>query len=303
VSAQILHAQTPLLDVAYESGGSENGAPVVLLHGWPDDVRTYDGVRPALDAAGFRTIAPWLRGFGATRFLSSSTPRSGQIAAMAQDTLDFADTLGIGRFHIVGHDWGARIAYFLASTSPARVERMVTLSAGWDPGPWKTPALPQAKNFWYQWFMATERGAEVVRRDPVAFARFQWATWSPPEWFDESVFAATSASFDNPDWVAITLHSYRVRWDEAESDPRYADLERRQQAVRTISVPTLLIHGEQDRCVGVSTSEGKEPHFSGGYERRVIADIGHFPTREAPETVAAWIVEFLKGRPEGRPLP
>jgi len=303
MSARILHAQTALLDVAYESGGSENGAPVVLLHGWPDDVRTYDGVRPALHAAGFRTIVPWLRGFGPTRFLSSSTPRSGQIAAMAQDTLDFADTLGISRFQIVGHDWGARIAYFLASMSPARVARMVTLSAGWDPGPWKTPALPQAKNFWYQWFMATERGAEVVRRDPVAFARFQWTTWSPPEWFDESVFAATSASFDNPDWVAVTLHSYRVRWDEAEPDPRYADLERRQQAVRTISVPTLLIHGEEDRCVGVSTSEGKEPHFSGGYERRVIPDIGHFPTREAPDTVAAWTVAFLKGRPEGRPRP
>ena len=176
---------------------------------------------------------------------SPATPRSGQIAAMAQDILDFAGALGIDRFRIVGHDWGARIAYFLASIAPARVERIVTLSAGWDPGPWKTPGLAQAKNFWYQWFMATERGADIVRRDPVAFARFQWTTWSPPEWFDESAFAATSRSFDNPDWVAITLHSYRVRWDEAESDPRYADLERRQQAVRTIAVPTLLIHGQR----------------------------------------------------------
>jgi pimeloyl-ACP methyl ester carboxylesterase len=182
MSAQILHAQTPLLDVAYETGGPENGAPVLLLHGWPDDVRTYDGVRPALHAAGFRTLVPWLRGFGPTRFLSTSTPRSGQISAMAQDILEFADALGITRFRIVGHDWGARIAYFLASVAPARVERMVTLSAGWDPGPWQTPALPHAKNFWYQWFMATERGADVVRRDPVAFARFQWTTWSPPEW-------------------------------------------------------------------------------------------------------------------------
>ena len=102
MSAQILHARTPLLDVAYETGGPESGAPVLLLHGWPDDVRTYDGVRSALHAAGFRTIVPWLRGFGPTRFLSSSTPRSGQIAAMAQDTLDFADTLGIDRFQIVG---------------------------------------------------------------------------------------------------------------------------------------------------------------------------------------------------------
>ena len=289
-----LHVSTPLLDMAYETGGPANGSPVVLLHGWPDDVRTYDGVRPALHAAGFRTIVPWLRGFGPTRFLSPSTPRSGQIAAMAQDVLDFVDVLGLDRFRIVGHDWGARIAYFLASIVPHRLERIVTLSAGWDPGPWKTPALQQAKNFWYQWFMATERGAEVVRRDPIAFARFQWTTWSPPEWFDEPVFTVTARSFDNPDWVAITLHSYRVRWDEAEPDPRYGDLERRQQAVQTIAVPTLLIHGEDDRCVAVSTSEGKKQHFTGGYERRVIPGVGHFPTREAPETVAAWTVEFLK---------
>jgi pimeloyl-ACP methyl ester carboxylesterase len=303
MSPPILHGATPLLDIAYEASGPEAGPTVLLLHGWPDDVRTYDGIRPALHAAGFRTVVPWLRGFGPTRFLSSATLRSGQIAAMAQDTLDFADALGLDRVRIVGHDWGARIAYFLASVAPERVERMVTLSAGWDPGPWKTPALPQAKNFWYQWFMATERGADVVRRDPIAFARFQWATWSPPEWFDESAFAVTARSFENQDWVAITLHSYRVRWDVAEPDPRYAELERRQQAVRTIAVPTLLIHGVEDRCVAVSTSEGKEQHFTGGYERRVIPGVGHFPTREAPDTVAAWAVEFLKGRPEGRPLP
>jgi len=293
MSQEVLHTTTALLDIAYEVGGPDTGSPVFLLHGWPDDARTYDGVRPGLHTAGFRTYTPWLRGFGLTRFRSASTPRSGQIAAMAQDALDFADSLGIDRFRIIGHDWGARIAYFLAAIAPERVVRMVTISAGWDPGPWKTPALPQARNFWYQWFMATERGAEVVRRDPIAFARFQWTTWSPGDWFDESTFAVTARSFDNPDWVDVTLHSYRVRWDEAEPDARYADLERRQQEVPTIVVPTLLIHGAEDRCVAASTSEGKEQHFSREYERRVIPAVGHFPTREAAGTVARWAVEFL----------
>ena len=291
---EILRITTPLLEIAYEVSGPADGPPLLLLHGWPDDVRTYDGVRPALNAAGFRTFVPWLRGFGPTRFLSASTPRSGQIAAMAQDILDFADALGLDRFRIVGHDWGARIAYFLASLVPARVERMVTLSLGWDPGALKTPALPQARNFWYQWFMATERGADVVRRDGIAFARFQWTTWSPSAWFDESAFATTAQSFENPDWAAITLHSYRVRWEEAEPDPQYADLERRQQAVPTIAVPTLLIHGAEDRCVAAATSEGKERNFTSIYERRVISAAGHFPTREAPDTVAAWSAEFLR---------
>ena len=176
MSPPTLHVTTSLLDVAYEADGPATGQPVFLLHGWPDDVRTYDGIRPALHAAGFRTIVPWLRGFGPTRFLSSSTPRSGQIAAMAQDILDVADALMINEFRIVGHDWGARIAYVLAAIQPVRVERMVTMSAGWDPGPWKTPSLLQARNFWYQWFMCTERGADAVRHQGREFARFQWQT-------------------------------------------------------------------------------------------------------------------------------
>jgi pimeloyl-ACP methyl ester carboxylesterase len=289
----ILQVRTPLLEVGYEADGPASGEPVLLLHGWPDDVRTYDAVKPALHTAGFRTIVPWLRGFGPTRFLADSTPRSGQISAMAQDVLDFADAIGLQRFRLVGHDWGARIAYFLASIAPDRIDRMVTMSTGWDPGPWKTPGLPQARNFWYQWFMATERGAEVVRRDGIAFARFLWTTWSPPQWFDESAFATTARSFENPDWADITLHSYRVRWDEADPDPRYADFERRQQAVQTISVPTLLIHGGDDRCVAASTSERKDRNFTGLYERRVIPNVGHFLARESPATVAAWTVEFL----------
>jgi pimeloyl-ACP methyl ester carboxylesterase len=289
-----LRVTTRLLEMAYETSGPDVGSPVLLLHGWPDDVRTYDGVRPALHSAGFRTVVPWLRGFGPTRFLSPATPRSGQISAMAQDVLDFADALSLERFRLVGHDWGARIAYFLASIAPERIERMVTMSAGWDPGPWKTPGLPQARNFWYQWFMATERGAAVVRRDGITLARFLWSTWSPPGWFDESAFAATARSFENPDWAAITLHSYRVRWEEAEPDPRYADLERRQQSVRAISVPTLLIHGGDDRCVDASTSEGKDQNFTGTYERRVIPGAGHFLAREAPQTVAEWTAEFLR---------
>src|SRR5215470_18193585 len=86
--------ETSLLEIAYETGGPEKGPPVLLIHGWPDDVRTFDKVAPALQAAGFRTFAPWLRGFGPTRFLAEETPRSGQIAAMAEDIIELADALG-----------------------------------------------------------------------------------------------------------------------------------------------------------------------------------------------------------------
>jgi pimeloyl-ACP methyl ester carboxylesterase len=103
------------LNVSYIEGGPPTGTPALLLHGWPDDAHTFDELSPALHRAGYRTIAPWLRGFGSTRFRSDATMRSGQMVAMAQDALDLADTLGIDRFAVIGHDWGARIAYILAA--------------------------------------------------------------------------------------------------------------------------------------------------------------------------------------------
>ncbi len=286
-------AATPTLRIAYESGGPDNGSPVLLLHGWPDDVRTYDSIAPALQAAGYRTIAPWLRGFGKTSFLSVSTMRSGEIVAMVQDALDLADVLGLGTFAVVGHDWGARIAYTLASVFPERVTRIAAMSVGWEPGGLATPGFEQARQFWYQWFMATERGAEMVRQHGKAFTRFQWETWGPPHWFDDAAFEATAEAFDNPDWPEITLHSYRVRWGEAAPDPRYASLEQRVKAARIISTPTLMIQGGADRCVLPASTDGKERNFTGGYRRHVLADVGHFPTREVPDAVNKLLLEFL----------
>jgi len=265
----------------------------VLLHGWPDDVRTFDRTVPPLHDAGWRTYRPYVRGFGPTRFLSRETIRSGQIPALMQDLLDFAAALDLGRFAFIGHDWGARVAYLLGALAPDRVSRIAALSVGWSPGDLPTPPLEQASRFWYQWFMATERGAQTVRDHGVDFARYQWRTWSPPTFYDDAEFSATAVSFENPDWAAVTLHSYRVRWGEAEPDPAYADIEARRQAATTVSVPTLVIHGGDDRCSLPASSEHQERYFTGPYQRTVVDGVGHFPTREAPDAVNALLVAFL----------
>jgi pimeloyl-ACP methyl ester carboxylesterase len=265
----------------------------VLLHGWPDDVRTFDRTVPALQAAGWRTYRPYVRGFGPTEFRSGHTMRSGQIAALTQDVLDFADALGLERFAFIGHDWGARVAYLLGALAADRVTRIAALSVGWSPGDPPTPPLEQASRYWYQWFMATERGAQTVRDHGVEFARYQWQTWSPPAFYDDSEFSITAASFENPDWAAVTLHSYRVRWGEAEPDPAYAEMEARLHAATSISVPTLMIHGGDDRCSLPASSEHQEQYFTGPYQRAVVDGVGHFPTREAPDAVDALLVAFL----------
>jgi len=286
---------TPTLNVAFETGGPPNGPAVLLLHGWPDDVRTYDRLAPALHAAGFRTVAPYLRGFGDTSFVSNDTMRSGEMVAMAQDAIDLADALGLEKFAVIGHDWGARIAYALALLIPQRLTRMVTMSVGWQPGGLPTPNLEQARAYWYQWFMATERGRQAVRADSKAFARIQWEHWSPPGWFSDADFERTAESFANPDWPEITWHSYSVRWGEADKDPRYAELDRVVITAPSISVPTLMIHGGADAVTLPETTEGKDRYFSGGYARHVIPGVGHFPTREAPEAVSKLVTEFLRG--------
>jgi pimeloyl-ACP methyl ester carboxylesterase len=289
----IQFVDTPLLRIAYRSGGDPHAPPVLLLHGWPDDASTFDAIAPALHQAGWRTFAPWLRGCGDTRFRAASTPRSGEIAALAQDALDFAAALQLERFAIVGHDWGARVAYLLASVHPERISACVALSVPFEPGAPTTPPLRQAQAFWYQWFLATERGAEVLRRSGKAFARYQWQSWSPPGWFDDVAFDQVARSFENPDWVAIALHAHRVRWGEAEPDAAYADLARRQRDARQITVPTQMLQGGSDRVVLPHSSEDRDVHFSAPYQRHVLDGVGHFPTREAPHQTCGLLTSFL----------
>jgi pimeloyl-ACP methyl ester carboxylesterase len=289
-----LTASTPLLDIGLEVSGPERGRPLFLLHGWPDDVRTWDGVLDPLHAAGFRTYVPYLRGCGPTRFRDAATPRSGQLSALAQDLLDLATALGIDRFAVAGHDWGARAAYIASVLAPERLTHAVALSVGWgtnDPG--QTLSLQQSRNYWYHWFFALERGAQAVRGDRGALARFLWHAWGPSAWITDDAFDRTASSFDNPDWADITLHSYRHRWGLAAGDPAYAALEERLQPAPPIAVPTLVIHGSVDLCNDPSTSMNREAGFSRLYDRLVIGGVGHFPTREAPTAVGAAIVRFL----------
>ncbi|ACB95665.1 alpha/beta fold hydrolase [Beijerinckia indica] len=287
--------ETRLLVIGYETGGPVTGLPVILLHGWPDDIRTWDSVVPALHEAGFRTFRPYLRGFGPTRFQNSAAFRSGQLAALAQDLLDFADALGLTRFLVIGHDWGARAAYIASALKPERIIACTALSVGWGTNtPAQALSLKQAQNYWYHWLMALDRGAALVRDERYRFTHYIWEIWTPDVPVDEEAFKTTAASFDNPDWADITLHSYRVRWDLAPKDSDYADLEKPLANPPLIKVPTLTLHGGADPCNDPTTSAGKEALFSGFYERVILEGLGHFPQREAPAKVNAHLIPFLK---------
>jgi pimeloyl-ACP methyl ester carboxylesterase len=288
--------RTKVLEIAYEEDGPSDGRPVMLLHGWPDAPRGWNTVAARLHANGWRTIVPYLRGSGPTRFLSSETPRVGSGIAMTQDAIDLADALRLDRFPVIGHDWGARIAYTLAACFPERITSITALALAFQPGGrFSIPAFDQARRFWYQWLMCVDGGAARIEADPVAFAHIQWETWSPAGRFDEREFAETARSFTNPDWAAISLNAYRSRWREGEAwDAGYDALRRQLSEIETLSTPTLMIQGAADFCDAPSESEGLEAHFTGKYKRMLIDGVGHFPHREAPETVAEAIIQHLR---------
>ncbi|WP_063582168.1 alpha/beta fold hydrolase [Achromobacter ruhlandii] len=290
--------RTPRLEIAYLEWNPGAARSAVLLHGWPDSPAGWRPVAQRLAAEGYRVLCPALRGFGPTRFLDPATPRSGELAALGRDLLDFIDALGLEQPLLAGHDWGARAAANACGLATGAAAQLVLLSIGYGTNdPAQVLPLPQTRNYWYHWFMATPRGAAAVRDDARGFTRYLWDTWSPAGWYTEEEFAEAAQAFDNPDWAAVVLHSYRHRWGFEPGDPAYAQDGARLTPAPRLAVPTLVLHGGADTCNQPATSEGKSHYFSGGYERRVLDGVGHFPQREAPQAVAAAILNFLANPP------
>ena len=293
------HVRTPSLDIAYEESGAADGTPVILLHGWPYDPRCYDAVVPLLTQAGCRVIVPYLRGFGATRFLSADTPRSGQQAALGNDLREIMDALSIPRALLAGYDWGGRAACVVAALWPERATGLVTGNAYniQDIANANRPQAPeQEARFWYQYYFHTERGRAGLDQNRRALCRLLWRLWSPHWDFDEATFAKSAASFDNPDFVAVTIQSYRHRYGNAPGDPALEAIERRLAAQPKIAVPAIALQGEADGVLGPELSESHARQFTGRYERRVLPRIGHNPPQEAPDAFADAVLGLLTGR-------
>lgn len=287
------HVDTDNLRINFIETGAKHGQPVLLLHGWPDDASTWDNVSSRLAKHDLRLIAPYLRGFGGSVFLNEDALRTANSEILAMDAIALMDGLGIDTFSVVGHDWGAGVTEALAVGWSDRVERMALVSSLPRMGGLKTPSFQQAQRYWYHWFMATKRGAEAIAENPHGFTRIQWKNWGPDGWFDEATFDAVSKSFDNPDWVAVTLHSYQARWGEADVDPASKWLETKIWETKSLSLPTLYFQGLEDGVNPPELSETLHEKFSGPFQRIVLQNVGHFPQREDPDTVARELAVFL----------
>lgn len=295
----LTYCTTTDLEIAYEQSGPPDGFPIILLHGFPDDPRTWDDVARPLAQRGFRTITPWLRGYGPTRFLAGNGAISGQQAALGKDLLDLMDALHLREAGLVGYDWGGRAACIVSALRPDRVRWLVSIGGYHiqDIANAGRPADPaQEHRFWYQWYFGTERGRLGLDQNRYALCRLLWTLWSPKLAFSEETYATTAASFDNPAFVDVVIHCYRHRYGLAAGTPALEAIERQLSTLPVIPVPTIVLHGGTDGCKPTEDSEGHGRFFTGPYQRRIIGHAGHILSREAPDAVLDAIAD-LCGEP------
>jgi len=293
-----LTVQTSVLDIGYEAHGSADGTAIILLHGFPYDARSFDGVVAPLAAAGHRVLVPYLRGYGPTRFRDAAAPRMAEQAAIAQDLIDFADALQIERFAMAGFDWGNRAACIAAILVPERIIGQVAIG-GYSVQNTVTQGGPMparlASMFWYMWYFNTERGAAALAADRHDLIRYLWDTWSPQWQYTDAVYARSAPSFDNPDFVDVVVHSYRHRLLNAPGEERFLDVERRLAEQPSIDVPAIVLRGTASGLGGPPSPNpaADQARFTKLVARRLVERAGHDLPTHRPDAVADALLELV----------
>ena len=285
-----------VLEVAYFESGPAHGAPIILLHGFPYDVHSYDKVAEHLAAAGKRVVVPYLRGYGPTRFLSDETMRSGQQAALGTDLLALMDALEIERATLGGYDWGGRAACVVAALHPDRVAGLLSGGTGYNiqnSAEALKPVAPETeRRHWYWFYLNSQRGASALTDDRAGYCRYLWKNFSPTWHVDDATYAQTAASFDNPDFVQVVLHSYRYRIGTAAGDPALETIEQQLAASPPITVPTIVLEGADDGVDPPASADKVTPQFTALRRQSKLKGIGHNIPQEAPRLFAEAILEL-----------
>lgn len=283
------------LQVEVTEHGPADGWPCVMGHGFPYDAHAYDETATLLAQAGARVIVPSLRGFGATRFLSADTPRSGEQAVLGADLLALLDALNLQRAVLGGYDWGGRACCVVSALWPDRVVALVSsntyniqnIARAMEPA----ATASEESALWYQYYFHSERGRRGLERNRQDIARLLWRQWSPTWAFDEATFQRSAPAFDNPDFVEVVIHSYRHRFGLVPGDPACAGLEARLAAQPVIPVPAVTLDGTADG-LRTDTTSGI-PKFTGPHEHRFLQGCGHNPPQERPRE---WADAVLRAR-------
>ena len=296
--AVLRSVETEVLEIGYEESGDGAGFPIILLHGFPYDIRAWDGVVPPLADAGYRVLVPYLRGYGTTRFRDPDAPRMAEQAAIAQDVSDFADALDLEQVALAGFDWGNRAACITSILHPERVRAQVAIG-GYSVQDTVSPSAPSASaaaeaRLWYQWYFNTERGRAGLEANRHAIVRYLWETWSPTWEYTDEAYNRSAPAFDNPDFVDVVIHSYRHRHGYAPGEERFLDVERRLAERPPITVPAIVLRGN-DSGFGRPSADpsGDQERFTNLVARRIVDGAGHDLAPQRPDAVSSALLELL----------
>ena len=295
--SNVRFVQTPMLNIGYEEHGDASGFPIILLHGFPYDIRSFDGVIAPLVEAGHRVIVPYLRGYGPTSFLDPDAPRMAEQAAIGQDVVDLAAALGISRLALAGFDWGLRAGCITSILHPEMVAGFVAMG-GYSvqntvQKEQPAPAFREAR-MWYQWYFNTEQGRVGLEENRRDIIRHLWETWAPTWDYTDEAFNLSAPSFDNPDFVDIVLHSYRHRHMNAPGEDRFIEVELNLAEGPPVTVPSIVLRGA-DSGLGAPSQDpsADERNFTQLVARRIVSGAGHDLPVQRPDAVSAALLELL----------
>ncbi|UKZ95825.1 uncharacterized protein TrAFT101_010639 [Trichoderma asperellum] len=292
----IRYANTSTLSIAYyDSAPSDSAAPVaILIHGFPYSIDTYVDVVPKLAAKGYRLIVPYLRGYGTTSFLSPTTPRSAEQAALGKDIIDLMDALSIDKAIFAGYDWGSVAANVAAALWPDRCTGMVAANsyliqsrrAAWAIAP---PASLATR--WYFYVFLTPQGYSALASDARGWAATLWSKNSPQWNWTQAQLDAAAPAFRNPDYVDIATNFYRNRLLYAPGDPAYADLAGQLDSLPVIQVPSVTLDPDQAPVFPATNGSSTAQHFAGPRVHHIVQDCGENIPLQKPQVFAEAVLE------------